>query len=218
MVSRSLVANRSSVFVAIIRHRDNEAKRGSKTSIARSSRASRVHSSAERQYSASNGKFSASNQSGRSAAVISFHCLRSLAVSPAGGTGSSFALILTGVTPIVALEIRPRLRMRTPPRCRCKNRDQLGSRRGGGPVLQIGNPERLGVPSHPAFTQRRNSSARGVDMNEKLSRLACQPTNCEWSTDRRASWRQVARKIMTCKRSASGSRGASVAEHATGVG
>jgi hypothetical protein len=37
----------------------------------------------------------ASNQSGRSAAVISFHCLRSRAVSPPGGARRSFALILT---------------------------------------------------------------------------------------------------------------------------
>jgi hypothetical protein len=43
--------------------------------------------------------------------VISFHCSRSRAVSPAGGAGRSFALILTGVTPIAAAETRPRLRM-----------------------------------------------------------------------------------------------------------
>jgi hypothetical protein len=36
---------------------------------------------------------SRSNQSGRSAPVISVHCLRSRAVSPTGGGGRSFALI-----------------------------------------------------------------------------------------------------------------------------
>jgi hypothetical protein len=47
--------------------------------------------------------------------VISFHCLRSRAVSPAGGAGRAIALILTGVTPIAAAETRPRLRMGMPP-------------------------------------------------------------------------------------------------------
>ena len=96
------------MLISIILCRDSPAKRGSQTSTLRSSRASRVHSSAVRTYSASRGKFSASNQSGRSAAVISFHCLRSRAVKPAGGAGRSFALILTGATPMAAAETRPR--------------------------------------------------------------------------------------------------------------